>query len=234
MHSNTQTTLRRRFTRFKALGVAGTLGLALAAFFAPASPALAHDQLVSTVMVTDDAGAAEAVRMTFSNNVLEMGTEVLVTDAAGTDVTSGEPEVAGPDVTQAFTQGLPDGAYNAVWRVVSSDGHPIEGGFSFNIENGVPGEIQILPEGAGHDHGDESDADHDHGDDDHAHDGDAHEDDGATAADDSTTGWVLPVGIAAAVVVIAAIAIPLLTRKRKRSAIPGDSAPSAWSAGSEE
>ncbi|MFC5338627.1 copper resistance protein CopC [Leucobacter denitrificans] len=238
MHSHTQIAPQRRLTRIKALGIAGTFALVLAALFAPASPALAHDQLVNTVVVTDESGATEAVRMTFSNNVLEMGTEVLITDAADADVTSGEPEVSGPDVTQAVTPGLPDGTYNAVWRVVSSDGHPIEGGFSFHIENGAPGEIEVLPEGDGHDHGDESgdaEADHDHGDEDHSHEGDAHGDHDAvtTGGEDSSTDWILPVGIAAAVLVIAAIVIPLLTRKRKKSAAPTDSAPSAWPSDSE-
>ena len=194
-----------------ALSALGALGLVAAALFGPVSPAHAHDQLIDTVIETSDSGAAAAVRMSYSNNVLTVGTEVLITDASGTDVTSGDPVISGPDVTQAVTEDLADGTYNAVWRVVSSDGHPIEGGFSFHIEAGLPGPVQELAPGAGHDHGDEAGedtgeaSDHEHGD----------EADEATSS--SVPGWAVPVSIGAVAVVAVAVAIPLIARKRSDS-----------------
>lgn len=100
----------------------------------PTSPALAHDQLVSTEVVTDAAGAIDAIRLSFNNNIMEVGTEFVVTDAAGEDATGGDlPEVAGHDVTQQLTDDLAAGEYAGSWRVVSSDGHPIDGAFTLNV-----------------------------------------------------------------------------------------------------
>ncbi|MGO3148189.1 MAG: copper resistance CopC family protein [Leucobacter sp.] len=215
MHTHTSSTQPRSRARIGALSALGALGLVAAALLGPASPAHAHDQLIDTVIETSDSGAAEAVRMTYSNNVLAVGTEVLIADSAGTNITSVDPVVAGPDVTQALPADLSDGTYNAVWRVVSSDGHPIEGGFSFHIEAGVPGPIEISPAGPGHDHGDETgdESDHEHG--------DEPGDESGEATSSPVPGWAVPVSIGAVAVVALAVAIPLIARKREGSA-PGE------------
>jgi methionine-rich copper-binding protein CopC len=101
-----------------------------------ASPALAHDEVLST----DPADGAvldalpEAITLTFSGVLLDGDgtTEIVVTDASGTDLTGGEPLLDGVRVTQPLT-GAASGSVEVAWRVVSSDGHPISGEFSFAV-----------------------------------------------------------------------------------------------------
>lgn len=117
--------------------------LALGAMaFGPASPAHAHDQLVGSEVVESADGTAEAVRLSFSNSVIEVGTEFVLTSPDGDDVRNGAPEIDGPDVTQPFVQGLTAGDYAGAWRVVSSDGHPIDGVFTLTIEADGSAELQ--------------------------------------------------------------------------------------------
>lgn len=94
-----------------------------------AAPAHAHDELIGREVVTDADGAPEAIRLSFNNSILEVGTEVIVTAAEGGDITDGAPQVVGPDVLLPLARDLAPGEYAGAWRVVSSDGHPIEGRF---------------------------------------------------------------------------------------------------------
>ncbi|QZY52555.1 copper resistance CopC family protein [Leucobacter tenebrionis] len=142
MHPTTNPTHRSfasKRSRIAALGLTAlaTLGLSLGV----ASPALAHDELVDRSVVADaQTGSADAIRLSFNNSIIEVGTEIVVTSADGADVTDGTPEVSGPDVTQQLASDLPEGDYDIAWRVVSSDGHPIEGGFVLQL--GAPGPTQ--------------------------------------------------------------------------------------------
>lgn len=101
-----------------------------------AAPAGAHDRLVSSDpadgAVLDAAPAT--VTLQFSGEVLPTGTQVVVTDASGADVGASAPQVAGAAVTAALPADLAAGAYTVAWRVVSSDGHPIEGTLGFTLE----------------------------------------------------------------------------------------------------
>ena len=125
----------RRFTA--ATAIAGALaigGTALAA-----SPAFAHDELVGQGFIQDQrTGAVSGITLTFSDSVIAVGTEIAITDPKGTVVSDGAAEVNARDVSQAVKTPLPvGGAYRVAWRVVSSDGHPISGSYSFEVaENG--------------------------------------------------------------------------------------------------
>jgi copper resistance protein C len=111
--------------------------LALLAVFAPASPVSAHDQLLSTDPAADAVLAAlpAEITLTFSAELLGDGAanELQVTDAAGTALGDGAAVVDGVNVTQALT-GPASGPITVLWRVVSSDGHPISGEFAFTVE----------------------------------------------------------------------------------------------------
>ncbi|GAA1628366.1 MULTISPECIES: copper resistance protein CopC [Brevibacterium] len=99
-----------------------------------ASPASAHDQLIST-NPEDGAQLDEQpqwLEMDFSGEIQQVGTEVKVM-VDGTDVSAGELTTEGTKLTVALPDNLKPGAYNVVWRVVSSDGHPISGDYSFTI-----------------------------------------------------------------------------------------------------
>lgn len=100
---------------------------------ATAGAAGAHDRLESSDPPADsrlDAPPAQVV-LTYSADVLPTGTQVVVTTPD--DQVDAELTVDGSTVTAALPAGLPGGAYQVAWRVVSSDGHPIEGAFGFTV-----------------------------------------------------------------------------------------------------
>ena len=119
------------------LRLTGLLALALSLVVgsvAHSSPALAHDELVGFDVVTaTDGVTATGVSLQFSSDIIEVGTEMIATDEAGTNVLDGMPVVDGRIVTQAFRAPLGEGRIDLAWRVVSSDGHPISGAFSLTI-----------------------------------------------------------------------------------------------------
>lgn len=115
--------------------VLAAAAVALAALLFPA-PAFAHDELVSSDPAADailDALPPQ-ITLTYSADILDAdgATVIQVTDAAGTSLTDGAPTVSGTVVTQALA-GSASGAVTVVWRVVSGDGHPIDGTFAFSV-----------------------------------------------------------------------------------------------------
>ena len=101
-----------------------------------ASPASAHDELVASDPVADASLAAlpAQLTLTFSNSIdtTDGASEVQVTDAAGTTLTSGAPAAQDNVLTQPL-QGAASGVVTVLWKVVSSDGHPISGEFAFTV-----------------------------------------------------------------------------------------------------
>lgn len=147
--------------RSRIAAVAATAVLALTGLFASSSPAFAHDQLVGyDVQVDANDGSATAVILSFNNEIMDVGAEILVTDPSGGDAAGGAPTVAGRDVTQPLASHLSDGEYRIDWRVVSSDGHPISGALILVIEAGT-GTVAPAPE-------EPAEEEHDHGDHEHA------------------------------------------------------------------
>jgi methionine-rich copper-binding protein CopC len=116
---------------------------AVAAIMIPAavtaSPALAHDSLSSTTPAQDsvEATAPETVSLTLSeppadSKNLNLST-ISVTDGAGKTVSDGNVTVYGPTLSTKLSEGAP-GTYKVLWRAVSSDGHPIEGNYTFTVQ----------------------------------------------------------------------------------------------------
>lgn len=118
------------------------LALVLSAFvmvvgttFLSAMPALAHDQVVSASPGENVslATAPSEVVIEFTADLLDTGALINVSNANGDDVTEGEIRLEGRTVTQPLQSNLPNGQYTIVWRVVSSDGHPITDSYQFAI-----------------------------------------------------------------------------------------------------
>jgi hypothetical protein len=104
-----------------------------------ALPAAAHDELVAVLPEPDSVleAAPEEVELSFTGEIMDIGHQVLVTDSEGRSVTDGPLEQDGTTVRQPLTAtGAEDESYRVVWRVVSSDGHPVEGTFSYQIGDG--------------------------------------------------------------------------------------------------
>ncbi|WP_329424746.1 copper resistance protein CopC [Streptosporangium sp. NBC_01495] len=132
------------------VAVALALLAALVLGTAFASPALAHDRLKSS----DPAKGAkveslEEVKLTFSAGVRFPNVVVRSGDETHQD---GKPAVDGPVVTQKVKGDLPPGEYVIAYRVVSSDGHPIEGEIPFTLlgsADSSPSPSSTSPEPAG-------------------------------------------------------------------------------------
>ncbi|TYB60984.1 copper resistance protein CopC [Nonomuraea sp. PA05] len=101
--------------------------------FGSATPALAHDTLKSSSPAKNaEVKSLDEVKLEFSAKVRMPF--VIVRGEADAQHQSGKPEVDGAVVTQAVKGPLPDGKYTIAYRVVSSDGHPIEGEIPFRVK----------------------------------------------------------------------------------------------------
>jgi copper transport protein len=129
---------------------AAALAATVVALAAPAS-ALAHAALLSTTpeaSVTVDK-PPRTVSMTFSEAVEPRFATVSVTDPNATRETAGPPQrsSANPDtLVTPLKTGLPQGWYLVYWRVISADGHPVKGAFTFAIgPNPGPAPQFVIP-----------------------------------------------------------------------------------------
>jgi methionine-rich copper-binding protein CopC len=116
--------------------------LALAAAVLLGAPAAqAHDVLEATNPANGATVQAvpASVVLTFDHTPIGVGTEILVKDPTGTNQADGPAAIVDTNVTQNLKPGAPAGTYTVVWRVVSSDSHPIEGTFTFTAKGqGTP------------------------------------------------------------------------------------------------
>ncbi|MBM7752123.1 MAG: copper resistance protein CopC [Microbacterium sp. 69-7] len=107
---------------------------------AVATPAWAHDELIGAdPSINADVGALPAqITMTFSGVLMDEpgATQVVVTDAAGASLTDGDPTLDGTHLTQGLA-GNASGPVTVTWRVVSSDGHPVAGQYTFTVAGGA-------------------------------------------------------------------------------------------------
>ncbi|MCT9870434.1 copper resistance CopC family protein [Paenarthrobacter aurescens] len=116
--------------------VVAALAFASALLFS-AAPASAHDVAESTTPA-NGASVTEvpaSVAITFNNRPLAIGSGVTVT-AGGENWADGPVEIIDNQAVQKLRDGAPAGEYTVVWRVVSSDSHPIEGTFTFTATAG--------------------------------------------------------------------------------------------------
>ena len=123
--------LRRTAATVSAVGALTALGLA---------PAAAHDEVLSTSPEQDAVleTAPEQIELSYSGEIMDIGHQVLVTGPDGQSVTEGPLERDGSQVIQPLAEtGSEEGTYQVVWRVVSSDGHPIEGTYTYQVGDGA-------------------------------------------------------------------------------------------------
>ncbi len=119
-----------------ASALAVCVALLCAAMLALPAPAQAHDTLLSTDP-TDGSTletSPEAITFTFSADILEVSPLVRVTDGSGDQIAEITPTVEGPTATATLPEPLAAGTYDIQWRVVSGDGHPIEGTLTLTVE----------------------------------------------------------------------------------------------------
>src|SRR5690625_1792159 len=117
----------------RALGLALAMCAAIALSVLWAVPASAHAQLLESDPPDGEQldEAPASVELTFNEHIEQIGSQVVITDADGTEVQDGDPLIEGPTLTQDLSEERPAGEYTVQWRVVSADGHPVSGEFTF-------------------------------------------------------------------------------------------------------
>src|SRR5438094_7678153 len=133
MHERGAMSAIRRAMAVGALATALLVGLA--------APASAHAVLLRTdpSPQTTVKRSPTVVRLSFSERVEVTFGAIRIFDVDGHPVATGRirrGRVGEVDVPVAH---LKDGTYTVTWRVVSADGHPVHGGFSFYV--GAPSTI---------------------------------------------------------------------------------------------
>lgn len=120
------TVWRRRFAVLLPVAVLAFLLLAVSA------PAQAHTDLVGSspaenalIPLTTD-----RLVLAFSEDVVPVGSQVVVRDRRGAEVTLGEPGRAGNSLVVRLHLVEP-GRHVVSYRVVGADGHPVIGGYAF-------------------------------------------------------------------------------------------------------
>ena len=122
--------------------------VAAAALVAPAA-AWAHAALLHTVPEASRTVNTQPaqVRLSYSEPIEPRFAIVSVTDAAGRQVTSGAPQRApgSPQTLVTPLRRVPQGWYLVFWRVISADGHPVRGAFTFAVgpSPGPPPQFRI-------------------------------------------------------------------------------------------
>ena len=120
-----------RPARAAVLAVVGALALLLLS----AAPASAHATLVATSPTrgSEVAEAPTEVLLRFSEPVAIDRRSVAVYDPLGYRVDTGGPAYPGDDLSlvRVRLRPLTEQSYLVVWRVVSADGHPADGSFTF-------------------------------------------------------------------------------------------------------
>ncbi|GIH25602.1 copper resistance protein [Acrocarpospora phusangensis] len=104
----------------------------LAVLLLGTGPAYAHTSLLTSDPLRGaQVEALRKVTLEFTESV--RFPVVIVTGPGGLRYEDGKPQVRGPKVLQDVGPQLPGGAYTIAYRVVSRDGHPVEGEIPFRL-----------------------------------------------------------------------------------------------------
>ncbi|MGO2518611.1 MAG: copper resistance CopC family protein [Microbacterium sp.] len=121
------------------LVLAAALLASFIVLFAWPQSAAAHDSLIDSDPAADSTVETlpDELTLTFSNALIggDGSTAVVITDAEGTSITDGTPRVDGAMVIQPLVADAAAGEYTVLWQVISSDGHPTDGEFSFILSS---------------------------------------------------------------------------------------------------
>lgn len=114
-----------------------TLLLGAGLTLAVATPAQAHDELVSSYPEASSTitGSPAEITLSFSGELIagmqSAAVEVIAPD--GQNIATDAPSEDGTSITQHLAQNPPAGLFTVRWKVVSSDGHPISGEYTYTV-----------------------------------------------------------------------------------------------------
>ncbi|MDN5914155.1 MAG: copper resistance protein CopC [Pseudonocardia sp.] len=105
------------------------------------APAWAHTELESSTPAANASvpTAPSTVALTFSEEIGPDLATITVTGPDGQHYESGKPTASGPTLNLALRPLGPAGEYKITYRVVSDDGHPVEGAVPFTLTTAGPG-----------------------------------------------------------------------------------------------
>ena len=128
------------------------LAAGAAVLLVPASPVFAHASLERSEPAANSVleESPTAVVLDFDEDVEPALSSIRVYDSAGAEVAVGDT-VAGDDasILRADVPTLVDGLYAVVWQASSSDGHVVDGAFSFQVGTAATGDGDSLSIGLG-------------------------------------------------------------------------------------
>lgn len=118
--------------------LAGLLAATLAAvamLLVPAAPAAAHNTLKAATPARDARLTAAPTRITleFMQKLDPAFTTIALSDATHRRIPASEPTVTGVAGTVTIDEPLANGTYTVAYRVVSADGHPVQGSYRFTV-----------------------------------------------------------------------------------------------------
>jgi copper resistance protein C len=129
--------------------------MALAAVLAvllPGTPAWAHAQLVGSDPAKDAtlSRAPASVTLSFSERLEPEFATIVVSDAARQRIAASPATVDAERSTVRLTQPLRNGTYTVAYRVVSVDGHTVQGSYLFTVTDpALPAAaVPVTPTGA--------------------------------------------------------------------------------------
>ena len=117
-----------------------TMIISVLLIFAGMQSADAHAQITSSVPAKNQIVKVlpSLVWLEFDGDLLSFGDKqihkITVTSSKRARVDIGGPIVGGARISTKLKAGLPAGKYLVSYRVVSEDGHPIEGSYSFTYK----------------------------------------------------------------------------------------------------
>jgi copper transport protein len=128
---------RRRATVHAVRRALVAFAITIAAVVMLAAPAGAHAVLIQTEPAASQvyANPPQAVILRFSEPVQVGLGGIRLFDSDGHRIVTGaptHPNGAGPVVSASLPK-LQNGTYVATWRVISADGHPVQGAFTFSV-----------------------------------------------------------------------------------------------------
>ncbi|MFI5495106.1 copper resistance protein CopC [Actinoplanes sp. NPDC051859] len=142
---------RRPAARLAALVLAA--GAAMTALVLPGTPAWAHNALAESTpakgAVVEE--APKTVKLRFLEKLNADFTTITVSTEAKQKVAAADPKVDGATATLALTDPLVNGKYTVAYRVVSHDGHTVQGSYDFTVNDpaaAAPAPASVPPSSA--------------------------------------------------------------------------------------
>jgi methionine-rich copper-binding protein CopC len=102
-------------------------------------PALAHAQLIDAEPKANQvlSSSPTQFKLTFSDTLINLGptSNWLRVESAQGELVSADAVLNGNQLSALPLQALKPGKYQLIWRVLSEDGHPVQGSYQFTVSD---------------------------------------------------------------------------------------------------